>query len=57
MRDGLLEVFEAFGLEQVAVEVAYSGMSDADVGEQIERFALEVRPTLEAVAPSMAGVS
>jgi hypothetical protein len=32
-------------------------MSESDVSEQIERFALEVRPALEAVAPSLAGVS
>jgi alkanesulfonate monooxygenase SsuD/methylene tetrahydromethanopterin reductase-like flavin-dependent oxidoreductase (luciferase family) len=48
VRDGLLEVADAFGLEQVAIEVAYSGMSEADVSEQIARFAREVRPALDA---------
>jgi alkanesulfonate monooxygenase SsuD/methylene tetrahydromethanopterin reductase-like flavin-dependent oxidoreductase (luciferase family) len=54
VRDGLLEVTKAFGLEQVAIEVAYSGMSDADVSEQVERFALEVRPALERSSVSVA---
>jgi alkanesulfonate monooxygenase SsuD/methylene tetrahydromethanopterin reductase-like flavin-dependent oxidoreductase (luciferase family) len=55
VRDGLLEVADAFGLEELAVEVAYSGMSERDVAEQIERFARDVRPALDRARIGVAG--
>jgi alkanesulfonate monooxygenase SsuD/methylene tetrahydromethanopterin reductase-like flavin-dependent oxidoreductase (luciferase family) len=50
VREGLCDVAQDFGLESITVELGYAGLTKEQTSEQIERFALEVRPTLEATA-------
>ena len=48
VREGMLALKEQFGLEAMAVEMGYSGMSKSEVSEQIARFATEIMPALKA---------
>ena len=47
VRDGLLKDITTYGIEQLAVEIAFAGMSKSLIEEQIAAFATEVRPALE----------
>jgi alkanesulfonate monooxygenase SsuD/methylene tetrahydromethanopterin reductase-like flavin-dependent oxidoreductase (luciferase family) len=48
VRDQLVGIVKDFGVEELAVEIGFSGLSKDEVSEQIERFATEVRPALGA---------
>lgn len=47
VRDGLIEAITTFGIEQLAVEIAFAGLSKSLIEEQIAAFATDVRPALE----------
>jgi alkanesulfonate monooxygenase SsuD/methylene tetrahydromethanopterin reductase-like flavin-dependent oxidoreductase (luciferase family) len=49
VRDGLIEAITTYGIEQIAVEIAFAGMSKGLIEEQIAAFATDVRPALERV--------
>jgi alkanesulfonate monooxygenase SsuD/methylene tetrahydromethanopterin reductase-like flavin-dependent oxidoreductase (luciferase family) len=50
VRDGLTELVSTYGVEQIAVEIGFAGMSKSLIAEQIAAFATEVRPALERAA-------
>ncbi|MCC6179579.1 MAG: LLM class flavin-dependent oxidoreductase [Chloroflexi bacterium] len=50
VRDGLAEVVSRYGVGQLAVEIAFAGMSTSLIEEQISAFATEVRPAIERMA-------
>jgi alkanesulfonate monooxygenase SsuD/methylene tetrahydromethanopterin reductase-like flavin-dependent oxidoreductase (luciferase family) len=53
VRDGLLELRDEFGLENLAVEMQYAGLEPDQVSEQIDRFGREIIPSLQT-APALA---
>ena len=57
VRDGLLEVVTAHGVEQLVVEIPFAGMSKRLCEEQIAAFATEIRPALERASQGVATVS
>jgi alkanesulfonate monooxygenase SsuD/methylene tetrahydromethanopterin reductase-like flavin-dependent oxidoreductase (luciferase family) len=54
VRDGLIEVVTAHGIEQLVIEIPFAGMSKSLSEEQIAAFATDVRPALEAAAAQTA---
>jgi alkanesulfonate monooxygenase SsuD/methylene tetrahydromethanopterin reductase-like flavin-dependent oxidoreductase (luciferase family) len=56
VRDGLADAITTYGIEQLAVEIAFAGMSKRLIEEQIAAFATEVRPALERAAQGAAAV-
>lgn len=57
VRDGLVEAITTYGIEQLAVEIAFAGMPKRLTEEQIAAFATEVRPALERAAHGAVSVS
>ena len=57
VRDALVNEVETYGIHQLAVEIAFAGMSKSLIEEQIAAFATEVRPALERAASGTAAVS
>jgi len=57
VRDGLVEAITTYGIEQLAVEIAFAGMPKSLTEEQIAAFAIEVRPALERAAHGVVSVS
>ena len=57
VRDGLVEAITTYGIEQLAVEIAFAGMPKSLTEEQISAFATEVRPALERAAHGAVSVS
>jgi alkanesulfonate monooxygenase SsuD/methylene tetrahydromethanopterin reductase-like flavin-dependent oxidoreductase (luciferase family) len=56
VRDGLTELITTYGVEQIAVEIGFAGMSKSLIEEQIAAFATEVRPALERAASGIVNV-
>lgn len=56
VRDGLTELITTYGVEQIAVEIGFAGMSKSLIEEQIAAFATEVRPGLERAASGIVRV-
>ena len=52
-----MEAITTYGIEQLAVEIAFAGMPKSLTEEQISAFATEVRPALERAAKGTASVS
>jgi alkanesulfonate monooxygenase SsuD/methylene tetrahydromethanopterin reductase-like flavin-dependent oxidoreductase (luciferase family) len=57
VRDGLMEAISTYGIEQLAVEIPFAGMSKSLIEEQISVFATDVRPTLERATKGTVTVS
>jgi alkanesulfonate monooxygenase SsuD/methylene tetrahydromethanopterin reductase-like flavin-dependent oxidoreductase (luciferase family) len=57
VRDGLMEAISTYGIEQLAVEIPFAGMSKSLIEEQISAFATDVRPALEHATKGTATVS
>jgi alkanesulfonate monooxygenase SsuD/methylene tetrahydromethanopterin reductase-like flavin-dependent oxidoreductase (luciferase family) len=57
VRDGLMEAISTYGIEQLAVEIPFAGMSKSLIEEQIFAFATDVRPALERATKGAARVS
>ena len=57
VRDGLMEAISTYGIEQLAVEIPFAGMSKSLIEEQISAFATDVRPALERATKGTATVS
>jgi alkanesulfonate monooxygenase SsuD/methylene tetrahydromethanopterin reductase-like flavin-dependent oxidoreductase (luciferase family) len=57
VRDGLIEAVATYGIEQLAVEIPFAGLSKSVIDEQIAAFATDVRPALERAAKGSAAVS
>jgi alkanesulfonate monooxygenase SsuD/methylene tetrahydromethanopterin reductase-like flavin-dependent oxidoreductase (luciferase family) len=57
VRDGLMEAISTYGIEQLAVEIPFAGMSKSLIEEQISAFATDVRPALERATKGAARVS
>jgi alkanesulfonate monooxygenase SsuD/methylene tetrahydromethanopterin reductase-like flavin-dependent oxidoreductase (luciferase family) len=57
VRDALLQDITTYGIEQLAVEIAFAGMSKSLIQEQIAAFATEVRPALEQATAGAVAVS
>jgi alkanesulfonate monooxygenase SsuD/methylene tetrahydromethanopterin reductase-like flavin-dependent oxidoreductase (luciferase family) len=57
VRDGLVEAITTYGIEQLAVEIAFAGMPKGLTEEQIAAFATEVRPSLERASKGTAPVN
>ena len=57
VRDGLIEAITTYGIEQIAVELAFAGMPKGLMEEQIAAFATDVRPALERAANGTVSVS
>lgn len=49
VRDKLVEIVEALGVEEIGVEMGFPGMLESAVARQIELFARDVRPALDRV--------
>ncbi|MFN8633835.1 MAG: LLM class flavin-dependent oxidoreductase [Chloroflexota bacterium] len=56
VRDGLVEAITTYGIEQLAVEIAFAGMSKTLIEEQIAAFAADVRPALERASQGSVSV-
>jgi alkanesulfonate monooxygenase SsuD/methylene tetrahydromethanopterin reductase-like flavin-dependent oxidoreductase (luciferase family) len=54
VRDRLVEIVEAIGVQEIAIEMGFPGMLEDIVARQIEWFAAEVRPALERVSQATA---
>ncbi len=57
VRDGLVEAITTYGIEQLAVEIAFAGMPKSLTEEQIAAFAIAVRPALERAAQGAVSVT
>jgi alkanesulfonate monooxygenase SsuD/methylene tetrahydromethanopterin reductase-like flavin-dependent oxidoreductase (luciferase family) len=57
VRDGLVEAITTYGIEQLAVEIGFAGMSKGLIEEQIAAFATDVRPALERASSGAVSVS
>ncbi len=56
VRDRVVEIVEALGVEEMAVEMGFPGMPEHIVSKQIELFAEQVRPALDRIGEPAASV-